>query len=185
MLEATRLVVWRGEREVLTGVSLSVPAGGLLIVQGPNGAGKSTLLRVLAGLVPPLAGQVVRPERFVFVGHADGVKSALTVAENLAFAAALLGGDSRAALGAFALEPLAALPARHLSAGQRRRLALARLALAPVPLWLLDEPTVGLDAASVARFGELLAAHRAAGGAAAIASHIPLPAPDAAVLALA
>ena len=104
--------------------------------------------------------------------------------ENLAFFARLWGGEADPALAALDLGPLAELPARMLSAGQKRRLALARLALAPAPLWLLDEPTVGLDAASVGKLGVLLARHRAAGGMVLAATHLPLPLPDARELRL-
>ena len=151
-------------------------AGGALLLTGPNGSGKSTLLRLLAGLLRPAAGTLTwdgadaladlpaHARRVAYVGHQDAVKPALTAAENLRFAARLDGGAVGAALATIGLEELADLPARMLSAGQRRRLALARLALSRAPLWLLDEPTLGLDAASVERFGAMLAAHRAAAG---------------------
>jgi heme exporter protein A len=122
--------------------------------------------------------------RLRYVSHQDALKPALTVAENLAFFAGLWDGAVGPALDAVALGGLADLPARVLSSGQKRRLALARLALAPSPLWLLDEPTTGLDAASVERLAPLLAAHRAAGGIVVAATHIPLPLPDARELRL-
>lgn len=196
LIAARGLALARGERVVFADLSLAVPAGGALLLTGPNGAGKSSLLRCLAGLLPPLEGAVLwRGEdafadrrahalRIRYAGHAEAVKPSLTVAENIAFWARLWGGEWRAALSAFGLADLADLPARVLSSGQRRRLALARLLLGRAELWLLDEPTVGLDAQAVARLGEVLARHRAAGGAVIAATHLPLPLPGAEELAL-
>ena len=193
MAEAMRLVaealsVFRGERLVLDRVGFGVPACGALLLLGPNGAGKSTLLRVLAGLKRLDGGRVlfdgVEPERPAYLGHQDAIKLGLTVAENLRFAARISGRDAGEALAALGLAPLAALPTRMLSAGQKRRLALARLAVSGAALWLLDEPTLGVDAASVAGFGALLASHRAAGGVVVAATHLPLPLPNAAELLL-
>ena len=193
-LVAADVAAWRGERLVLRHVSFAVAPGGALLVAGANGSGKSTLLRVLAGLKRPDAGQVLwrgqdpaadpaaHGLQVAYLGHQDAVKPGLTVAENLAFAAS--GGDCTEALAALDLLPLADLPARFLSAGQRRRLALARLVAARRTLWLLDEPTLGLDAGSVLRLGALLAAHRAEGGVVVAATHLPLPLPDAAELQL-
>lgn len=171
------------------GLGFQVTPGGALLLLGPNGAGKSTLLRVLAGLLRPDAGRVrwqggEIAGRVAFVGHQDAVKPGLTVRENLALHARLGTGDRQAALAAMGLDGLAGLPARMLSAGQRRRLALARLALSGAPVWLLDEPTLGLDAASVARLGGLLAAHRAGGGVVVAATHLDLPLPGAEALRL-
>jgi heme exporter protein A len=197
VLRGDGLAAFRGEVLVFRDLSFAVAAGGALLLAGPNGAGKSTLLRLLAGLLPPAAGQVLwqgrdaladsaaQVARVAFLGHRDAVKPGLTVAENLRFAARLGGFDAAAALAALALEDLAALPARMLSAGQSRRLALARVMLSPAPLWLLDEPTLGLDAASVDRLAGLLAAHRARGGVVVAATHLPLPLPGAATLLLA
>ncbi len=193
-LVAEGLAAIRGERLVFAGLSFTVPAGGALLLLGPNGAGKSTLLRLLAGLGRAEAGRLLldgedvladrtgHARQVAYLGHQDAVKPGLTVAENLAF----WGGRVAvaAALAAVALGPLAELPARMLSAGQQRRLALARLALSEAKLWLLDEPTLGLDAASVARFGDMLAAHRNVGGMVITATHLPLPLPDAAELRL-
>ncbi len=196
ILRAEGLAAFRAERLVLRDISFAVDRGGALLVLGPNGSGKSTLLRLLAGLKRADAGAllwngedaardpVAHAGRVAYVGHLDAIKPALTAAENLRFAARLSGGDPAAALAAFDLTPLAPLPARMLSAGQRRRLALARLALSRAPLWLLDEPTLGLDAGSIARLGTLLAAHRAAGGVVVAATHLALPLPDAAELQL-
>jgi len=179
----------RGERLVFRGLALHVTPGGALLLLGPNGAGKSTLLRVLAGLLRPEAGTVRwqggdAAGRVAFVGHQDAVKPGLTAWENLALHARVGGGDRRAALAAMGLEALASLPARMLSAGQRRRLALARLIVARAPVWLLDEPTLGLDTASVGRLGTALAAHRAGGGVVVAATHLDLPLPGAAALRL-
>ncbi|MDE2583693.1 MAG: heme ABC exporter ATP-binding protein CcmA [Rhodospirillales bacterium] len=196
MLQAEQVAAFRGERLVLRDVDFSVPAGGTMLLVGPNGSGKSTLLRLLAGLLRPAAGRVLwdgedaladlatHGARLVYVGHQDAVKPGLTAAENLKFAALAGGGDLAAGLAALDLAHLADLPARMLSAGQKRRLALARLAVSTAALWLLDEPTLGLDTASVARFGGLLARHRARGGMVVAATHLPLPLADAAELRL-
>jgi heme exporter protein A len=196
ILDVLDLACIRGDRAIFAGLSFSVPAGGALLLTGANGVGKSSLLRVLAGLLPAAGGEVLLegvPARTGPAGHAlrmryissqDALKPALTVAENLAFYAALWGGEVAPALEALGLSPLASLPGRVLSTGQRRRLALARLALAPARLWLLDEPSLGLDAASVSRLGTLMARHRAAGGAILAATHLPLPLPDARELKL-
>ena len=196
ILDVRELACIRGDRAIFAGLSFSVPTGGALLLTGANGAGKSSLLRVIAGLLPAAEGEVVlegTPARTDPAGHAlrlryvssqDALKPALTVAENLAFYAVLWGGEVTPALDALGLGALASLPGRVLSTGQRRRLALARLALAPTRLWLLDEPSLGLDAASVARLGALMARHRAAGGAILAATHLPLPLPDAAELKL-
>ncbi len=194
MLVAEQLAAIRGERLVFSGIGFSVAAGGALLLVGPNGSGKSTLLRLLAGLVRAEAGRVLwRGEdaladlaehagRVAYLGHLDAVKAGLTAAENLSVWGMRAVDEALAALG---LAALAELPAKLLSAGQRRRLAVARLLARPAPIWLLDEPTLGLDAASVARFGALLATHRASGGVVVAATHLPLPLPDAAELALA
>jgi heme exporter protein A len=196
MLEGRDLACWRGERAVFAGLSFTLPPGGALLLVGANGAGKSSLLRLLAGLVPlaegellwqgrdALADRVAHAARLRYLSHQDALKPSLSARENLSFYARLWGGGVEAALESVGLAELAELPARVLSSGQKRRLALARLALAPAPLWLLDEPTVGLDAASVEKLGVLLAAHRAAGGAVLAATHLPLPLPGAQELRL-
>jgi heme exporter protein A len=196
VLEARDLACLRGDRAIFAGLSFALPPGAALLLTGANGAGKSTLLRILAGLLRPAEGAVLwqgedvaaepasHAARLRYLSHQDALKPALTVAENLDFFARLWGGAVAPALEALALAPLAELPARVLSSGQKRRLALARLALAPVPLWLLDEPTTGLDAASVERLGALLAVHRAQGGIVVAATHLPLPLPDARELRL-
>lgn len=187
MLTAEGLAAFRGERLIFRDLDFTLAPGEALILAGPNGSGKSTLLRLLAGLVRPAAGQLLwegqdaladlslHAARVAYVGHQDAVKPGLTVAENLRFAAALTHASVADALGVLALEPLADLPARMLSAGQKRRLALSRLVLSKAPLWLLDEPTLGLDIASIDRFGTLLAGHRDRGGIVVAATHIPLP----------
>ena len=176
----------RGGVTVLEGLDLTLPAGQALILRGPNGIGKTTLLRTVAGLQPPVAGRVsLPPESLAYAAHADGLKAALTARENLAFWAAVHGqGTVDAALAALNLTALQDRLAQHLSAGQKRRLGLARLSVSARPIWLLDEPTVSLDAASVALFAGVLRAHLAAGGAALIASHVDLGLAEAAVLEL-
>jgi heme exporter protein A len=195
-MTAEEVAVFRGERLVFRDLSLKVSAGGALVLAGPNGSGKSTLLRLLAGLIRPAAGRLLwdgadaltdlagHGRRVVYLGHQDAVKPGLTTAENLRFAASASGRPIAAALAAVGLEPLADLPARMLSAGQKRRLALSRVLLSNAPLWLLDEPTLGLDTASMDRFGNLLGQHRAGGGMVVAATHVKLPLPDAAELHL-
>jgi heme exporter protein A len=189
-LVAENLVLSRGGRTVVDGLSLRIASGEALLLTGPNGSGKTTLLRALAGFLAPTSGAIhledapaerERAELAHFVGHLDGLKSHLTVAENLAFWAAYLdeGGGAQgqrleAALDRFDLAALADIPAGYLSAGQKRRLALARLGVAERPIWLLDEPTVSLDTASVALLVKAIAGHVAGGGLAAIATHVPM-----------
>ena len=187
-LAAENLTVLRGGRAVLSGVSLSVTGGQALIVTGPNGAGKSTLLRTLAGLLAPTSGQMrlsgsTEPElpglSSHYIGHADAMKATLTAAENLEFWATMLGlgaaGSTAAeALSAFGLAHVLHLPVAYLSAGQKRRVALARLLVARRPVWLLDEPTTALDAASQVRLSELMQAHLGEGGIIIAATHGPL-----------
>ena len=177
----------RGGIVVLSGVSLALSGGQALFLRGPNGAGKTTLLRCIAGLQPAVARRVVLPEAgVVYAAHADGVKGVLSLAENLAFWAAVQGaGGIGVALDAMDLRALADRPAQNLSAGQRRRLGLARLLLgARGALWLMDEPTVSLDRAAVGLVERAVAAHLAAGGMALIATHLDLDVPGAGVLDL-
>jgi heme exporter protein A len=186
VIETRNLAVARGGVMVLQGLDFAVAPGEALILRGPNGSGKTTLLRTLAGLQPPVAGKVaLAPDAVAYAAHADGLKSTLTVAENLAFWAAIYGGP--AIDGAVAAMDLAALVRRRageLSAGQKRRLGLARLLVTGRPLWLLDEPTVSLDVASVALFAGVVRQHLAGGGAAIIATHVDLGLPEARVLEL-
>ena len=178
------LAVARGGVPLLAGLTAEVAPGSALILRGPNGAGKTTLLRTLAGLQPPRAGHVrPGPDAMAYASHADGLKATLTVDENLGFWARVHGHrDIAPARAAFDLERLADRPAAALSAGQKRRLGLARLVLTRRPVWLLDEPTVSLDTASVARFAAAVRAHLAAGGIAVIATHIDLGLGEAQVL---
>lgn len=181
---------FRSDRLVLDAIGFDLQAGGAMLVLGPNGAGKSTLLRALAGLKRldagwiTLDGAVEFTGLVAYLGHQDGLKPGLTARENLGLAARISGLDTDVGLNSLGISALADLPARILSAGQKRRLALARLVVSGAPLWLLDEPTLGVDAASVERFGLVLARHRAAGGMVVAATHLPLPLPDAAELHL-
>lgn len=186
MLTVSGLSVARGGVLLLEGVRLDLSAGQALILRGPNGIGKTTLLRTIAGLQRPVAGQVLAAEDAIaYSGHADGLKPTLTVAENLAFWAAVFGTRGiGGAMAAMRIADLARRPAATLSAGQKRRLGLARLLVTGRPVWLMDEPTVSLDAASVALFGDVVRAHLAGGGAALMATHIDLGLPEAAVLDL-
>jgi len=186
LIEARNLDVARGGVTVLGGLTFALAAGKALILRGPNGAGKTTLLRTLAGLQPPAAGDVMMaPDTVAYAAHADGLKSSLTVAENLAFWAAIFGSrDTDHAVQEMDLAPLIRRRAGELSAGQKRRLGLARLLVTGRPVWLLDEPTVSLDSASVTLFAGVLRQHLATGGAAIIATHVDLALPEARVLDL-
>jgi heme exporter protein A len=195
----TALACRRSERLIFDGLDFAVAHGGALLLTGPNGSGKSSLLRLMAGLIRPFAGrldwdgapvrqdQTAHRERVAYLGHKDALKPVLTAAENVRLWTALRGqGDgAEAALQDMNLSHLADLPARFLSSGQSRRAALARTIAAGAPLWLLDEPTVGLDAASIAALEAALAAHRAGGGIVVAATHAPFLLPDAATLDLA
>lgn len=170
----TDLAAERGGRAVLASVSFTLAPGGALQVEGANGAGKSTLLRVLAGLLPAAAGSVANPFSTAFAGHEVALKPGPTLAAELAHWARLDGVDTvalAAAADAFALTPLLDLPAGILSSGQRRRVALARVAASGAALWLLDEPDAGLDTASKARLAAAIRAHRAAGGLVVAVTH--------------
>lgn len=183
-LEVSNLSVARGGIPVLEGLEFRLEAGQALILRGPNGIGKTTLLRTVAGLQPPLAGRIsLDREAMTYAAHADGLKATLTVEENLAFWAAVFGtGETDAALDGFALRDLRARPAGALSAGQKRRLGLARLLVTGRPVWVLDEPTVSLDVDAVAMFVRAVRAHLAGGGMALMATHIDLGLAEAAVL---
>ena len=175
----------RGERPVFSGVSFRLERGGALALVGPNGSGKSSLLRILAGFLKPAGGTLewdgapidedwaAHRGRLHYVGHLDAVKPTLTAAENLDGWAHFRGAARAApdALAALGIADLADVPGRYLSAGQKRRLALARVLATPAPLWLLDEPTVTLDADAAARVDAMIAAHRAGGGMAIVATH--------------
>ena len=174
LLMTADLAVGRGGAAILEGVGFVLEPGGALALRGANGIGKTTLLRTLAGLQPPLSGQVeAAPESLAYAGHADGVKAAMSVRENLDFWAGLFGVSGQAeAIGAYALEPLLGRPAGALSAGQRRRLALSRLVATRAPVWLADEPTAPLDEAAAEMFAAAAAAHRRRGGAVVVATHV-------------
>ena len=188
-LEIELLAVERGSRRVIDGLTLRVEGGTPVVLTGPNGSGKTTLIRTIAGLINPVSGSIALnggdPEKDIaaeahYVGHLNALKPSLTVEENLAFWARYLGNGAvtqssiEPALEAFALTSLAGVPAGYLSAGQKRRACLARLLVTPRPLWLLDEPTVSLDAGSVQMLARQIDAHAAGGGLVIAATHIPL-----------
>lgn len=188
-LTAHALTCQRGGRIVFAGLSFSIGAGEAVQVTGPNGAGKSSLLRLVAGLVRIESGRLELeggdPEASLgehchYCGHQDAFKGSLTVAENLAFWTGYLGGGgetAEVAMERLGIGHLAALPAGYLSAGQRRRLALARLLTVARPIWLLDEPTAALDVASQKVLAGIMAGHVAAGGLLLAATHGPLGLP--------
>ena len=185
-LSATDLACRRGGRDVFAGVSFSVASGESLTIRGRNGAGKSSVLRMVAGLVRVAGGQLsleggdpelTLGEQAHYLGHLDALKPSLSVEENLRFWSAFLGAaasDLSEPLRAVGLDTLSDLPAAYLSAGQRRRLSIARLLTVKRPLWLLDEPTSTLDAAAQVRLGEIMKAHLAGGGIILAATHGPL-----------
>ncbi len=202
LFSAAGLAASRGGRRLFQGVGFALEPGDALVLVGPNGSGKSSLLRLLAGFGRPTAGIIawddgdIRADldeyrgRIQILGHADAVKPALRVGELLAFWIALAGaaatpGRVDAALAAVGLERLRETPCRFLSAGQKRRLALARLAAYDRPLWLLDEPSVGLDTASIASLAGMIAEHRERGGMVVLSTHQDLGLADARTLSLA
>lgn len=176
----------RGGREIFSDLDFAVPAGQALAVTGINGAGKSSLLRLIAGLLPAASGTVTLeggetdltlPEQAHYLGHRDALKPALSVMENLSFWRDFLGGesgDAAASIARVGLDHATHLPAAFLSAGQRRRLSIARLLSVKRPIWLLDEPTTALDVAGQAVFAGLMRQHLADGGMIVAATHAPL-----------
>ena len=176
ILTVSNLTVARGGVAILAGINFVMVSGTALVVRGPNGSGKTSLLRTIAGLQPQMSGQITGAEDLIaYAAHSDGLKAAMSVAENLEFWSSVFGGPSiQPALNAFNLNSLASRRAGHLSAGQKRRLGLARLMVTERPLWVLDEPTVSLDAVSVSIFISALESHLANGGMALISTHIDL-----------
>lgn len=180
----------RGEREVFSGLDVTAESGRAVAITGPNGAGKTSLLRLLAGLLAMSGGSIgleggdpelTLPEQAHYLGHRDALKPALSVSENLSFWREFLGGaartsdaDAAQALAAVGLDHVAHLPAAYLSAGQRRRLSIARLLAVKRPVWLLDEPTSALDVAGQSAFAAIMTGHLAAGGIILAATHTPL-----------
>lgn len=188
-LEARHVHAWRGDRYVIRGLSLQVNPGHCLHLAGPNGVGKTTLIRLLAGLLRPEDGSVLwhgesvgkDPDAFhaemAFLGHDNALKADLTPVENLAFWSTLAGRPTAAVSGtlvAFGLEACLGLPVRVLSAGQKRRVALARVVLSGASLWLLDEPFTNLDTEGIRLVEAQLGRHLAAGGLAVVAAHQPV-----------
>lgn len=185
-LVADRLSSSRGGRALFADLSFAVPEKGALLVTGPNGAGKTTLIRTIAGFLQPDAGAVrlegasldhALGELCHYLGHANAIKAALTVGENASFWSRFMGGARErldVALQAFGLASLRDIPAGYLSAGQKRRLGLARLLLAERPLWLLDEPTTSLDSAGQNALAQVVNRHLAAGGLVMAATHLSL-----------
>lgn len=191
-LSVESLACVRGGRAVFGGVDFEAAGGDAIELRGPNGAGKSSLLRLLAGLLPPAAGAVVwtggaevfRPA-LTYCGHRDPVKAWLTVREHLAWWRDLAGnGSVEAAAESMGIDALQEVAGGLLSAGQRRRLALARLALADTPVWLLDEPAVSLDEDGVALLMAMIGRHRARGGLIVVATHQPTGLPRARTVTL-
>lgn len=186
-LSLENIVVDRGLKRVLDGISFTVNNGEAVVLVGPNGSGKTTLLRILAGLLKPVSGslslteanQKVSTDSLVhYIGHLNALKDNLTVEENLSFWASFLGETSSqtmlSALHSFELERLRAIPVGYLSAGQKRRACLARLLVTPRPIWLLDEPTVSLDSQNVGLLAQKIETHLQSGGLLIAATHVPL-----------
>ncbi|WP_394730934.1 heme ABC exporter ATP-binding protein CcmA [Altererythrobacter sp. GH1-8] len=185
-LTATDLACRRGERVLFRGLNLSLAHGEALHIAGANGIGKTSLLRILAGLLRPFAGSVSSEGAIGLLDERPGLDPELPLRKALGFWQNLDGGSAPSnALATMGLEPLLDVPLRYLSTGQRKRAAMAALLNRSVPIWLLDEPLSGLDAAAIDQVTRLIAAHLSAGGIAVIASHQPLAVPDLQVLELA
>lgn len=189
ILSLTRVACARGGRLLFAGVSLDLAPGEAMIVTGPNGIGKSSLLRVAAGLLAPFDGTVVRSAPVALMTDDLALDTERTLADALTFWARLdRGATARervaAALETVGLSPIAGIPVRLLSTGQRRRAALARVLASQASLWLLDEPGNGLDSAGLAMLEQVIARHRAGGGAVVLTTHQPLSVPGARTLAL-
>jgi len=182
LLRLKDVALTRGGRRILEGVSFDVTTGQAVILLGPNGIGKTTLLRVIAGLGRAQAGQVTCTDAVAYGGHLDAIKLALTVGENLTFWAQVYGAKNTAhVIEDFALSDLQTRLAAHLSAGQKRRLGLARVALCSAKLWVMDEPTVSLDVKTIETLTGLMQAHMAKGGGVVLATHVPLNIPAATI----
>jgi heme exporter protein A len=182
-----RVACLRGDRLLFEGLSFALGSGEAALLSGPNGAGKSSLMRIAAGLLPASAGKVERDGGLAFAGEAAALDTRLPLGQALGFWAKLDGRDAGAvdtALDAMGIAALAQVPVRMLSTGQRKRAALARVIAGGADIWLLDEPGNGLDTASTARLAAAIAAHRARGGIAMIATHQPLDLPGAQTIAL-
>jgi heme exporter protein A len=186
-VKASKICCTRGVRQVLQDVTFSLSSGDCLILRGPNGVGKSTLLRVLAGLSQPTTGRLdLNPDDVAYSGHLDAVKFQLTVAENLSFWAGVYGtSTTQEVIENFGLSPLKDRLAANLSAGQKRRLGLARMALSGRKIWLMDEPTTSLDAQHTALIATSISAHCVEGGIAILSTHLDLDIPTAKTLDLA
>ncbi len=185
LLELRGLSCARGGRLLFEGLSLSLGPGEAAIVTGPNGVGKSSLIRVAAGLLRPAAGSVERGGAAALADESLALDDRLRLGRALAFWARLDGGSAEAGMESMGLSHLADVPVRMLSAGQRKRAMLARVAASAAPLWLLDEPANGLDSEGSARLASLVAGHRAGGGAVLAATHLPLGIEDARAVVLA
>ncbi len=187
------LACLRGSSLIFTGLSFDLKEGEAIVLHGPNGSGKSSLLRVLAGLIPIFNGSVFLgddatiEETITYIGHSNPIKSPLTVEENLSSWAGYYDAEFRVpiALEAMDLQNISTLAGRVLSSGQRRRLTLSRLFLEQKPVWLLDEPTVGLDSDSCRLLEAHIAAHRAAGGSVILSTHVGIDVPEVKVLDMA
>lgn len=197
LLEGIGLAALRGDRLIFADIDFRLTAGAALTLTGRNGAGKSTLMRMIAGFIRPFTGEVrwrgepalrhreAFSAEFVYAGHKDGLKTALTAEENLGMAARLTGArvlSPADALDRFGIADLAKLPVGYLSAGQRRRVALGRLVMSDAPLWLLDEPLTAIDVTTIAVLGEVMRDHLKRGGMIVAATHAPLPGIEGTVL---
>ena len=198
LFSGQNILCFRGERTVFADLSFHIQSGEALVLRGPNGSGKSTLLRLMAGLLKPHEGAITWDGENIsddteghnallhYVGHADAVKPVLSVHENIAFWANLRtkSGSIEAALDAFGIGYLTDVPGRFLSAGQKRRVNLARILASPAQLWLLDEPTTALDAEAISDLEREIATHRASGGMVIASTHAEIGLKDASVLNL-